>query len=251
MSELREAQPGACGGRRQAALRPMPSLAAWIVDAGDQDYAEVVEKAGVPVLVDLWATWCGPCRMVSPALEKLATERAGQLKLVKVDVDKRRPPRNGSRYKRCRRCSSSTAARRWPVNPGPHPLRRCGLGWISLGRTQLEGGVNMTSTGLDPDVVAINSVTPRTTGCEECLRLGTPWVHLRLCLTCGHVAAAIRHPCATREDTRTPSAIRSWRPWRQIGAGAMSTRIMSEALRPSRSRRPWRKPRTSTARTRG
>ncbi len=130
MSELREAQPGACGGRRQAALRPMPSLAAWIVDAGDQDYAEVVEKAGVPVLVDLWATWCGPCRMVSPALEKLATERAGQLKLVKVDVDKRRPPRNGSRYKRCRRCSSSTAARRWPVNPGPHPLRRCGLGWI-------------------------------------------------------------------------------------------------------------------------
>jgi thioredoxin 2 len=60
----------------------------WIVDAGDRDYAEVVEKAGVPVLVDLWATWCGPCRMVSPALEKLASERAGQLKLVKVDVDK-------------------------------------------------------------------------------------------------------------------------------------------------------------------
>ncbi|UXA11057.1 thioredoxin [Mycobacterium sp. SMC-8] len=60
----------------------------WIVDAGDQNYAEVVEKADVPVLVDLWATWCGPCRMVSPALEKIATERAGQLKLVKVDVDK-------------------------------------------------------------------------------------------------------------------------------------------------------------------
>jgi thioredoxin 2 len=60
----------------------------WIVDAGDQDYPEVVEKSSVPVLVDLWATWCGPCRMVSPALEQLATERAGQLKLVKVDVDK-------------------------------------------------------------------------------------------------------------------------------------------------------------------
>ena len=60
----------------------------WIVDAGDQDYPEVVEKADVPVIVDLWATWCGPCRMVSPALEKLATERAGQIKLVKVDVDK-------------------------------------------------------------------------------------------------------------------------------------------------------------------
>lgn len=39
------------------------------------------------MLVDLWATWCGPCRMVSPALEQLAQERAGSLKLVKVDVD--------------------------------------------------------------------------------------------------------------------------------------------------------------------
>ncbi len=59
----------------------------WIAAAGDQDFAEVVEKSPIPVLVDLWATWCGPCRMVSPALEQLATERAGTLKLVKVDVD--------------------------------------------------------------------------------------------------------------------------------------------------------------------
>ena len=66
--------------------KPLP----WIVSAGDQDFTEVVEKSSVPVLVDLWATWCGPCRMVSPALEQLATERAGQLKLVKVDVDANR-----------------------------------------------------------------------------------------------------------------------------------------------------------------
>ena len=59
----------------------------WVVDAGDLDFAEIVEKSTVPVLVDLWATWCGPCRMVSPALERLARERAGRLKLVKVDVD--------------------------------------------------------------------------------------------------------------------------------------------------------------------
>jgi thioredoxin 2 len=59
----------------------------WIATAGDQDFTEIVEKSPIPVLVDLWATWCGPCRMVSPALEQLATERAGQLKLVKVDVD--------------------------------------------------------------------------------------------------------------------------------------------------------------------
>jgi thioredoxin 2 len=60
----------------------------WIAEAGDDDYAEVVERSPVPVLVDMWATWCGPCRMVSPALEQLATERRGQIKLVKIDVDK-------------------------------------------------------------------------------------------------------------------------------------------------------------------
>jgi thioredoxin 2 len=59
----------------------------WIADAGDDDFAEVAEQGRLPVLVDLWATWCGPCRMVSPALEKLATERAGLIKLVKVDID--------------------------------------------------------------------------------------------------------------------------------------------------------------------
>ncbi|MEK6439579.1 thioredoxin [Pseudonocardia sp. T1-2H] len=59
----------------------------WIADAGDDDFAEVAERAPLPVVVDLWATWCGPCRMVSPALEQLATERAGEIKLVKVDVD--------------------------------------------------------------------------------------------------------------------------------------------------------------------
>ena len=68
----------------------------WIADAGDDDFAEVAERAPVPVLVDLWATWCGPCRMVSPALERLAIERAGELKLVKVDVDQ--APRLSQRF---------------------------------------------------------------------------------------------------------------------------------------------------------
>ena len=63
--------------------KPLP----WIVDAGDDDFAEVAERASVPALIDLWAPWCGPCRMVSPALEQLAAEMAGRLKLVKVNVD--------------------------------------------------------------------------------------------------------------------------------------------------------------------
>ena len=72
--------------------KPLP----WIVDAGDDDFAEVAEQSTLFVLVDLWATWCGPCRMVSPALEQLAREKAGQVKLVKVDVDK--APRLSQRF---------------------------------------------------------------------------------------------------------------------------------------------------------
>jgi thioredoxin 2 len=63
--------------------RPLP----WIVDAGDDSFAEIAEKASVPVVVDLWAPWCGPCRMVSPVLAELAAEFAGRMKLVKVNVD--------------------------------------------------------------------------------------------------------------------------------------------------------------------
>ncbi|HEX3591336.1 MAG TPA: thioredoxin [Pseudonocardiaceae bacterium] len=62
-------------------------LLPWIVTAGDQDFADIAGKVDVFVLIDLWATWCRPCQMVSPALERLATEFAGRIKLVKVDVD--------------------------------------------------------------------------------------------------------------------------------------------------------------------
>lgn len=69
-----------CGNCHQ----PLP----WIVDAGDDDFDDVAQQATIFVLVDLWADWCRPCRMVSPALERIAVDMAGRLKLVKVDVDR-------------------------------------------------------------------------------------------------------------------------------------------------------------------
>ncbi len=59
----------------------------WIVNGSDADFADVVEASTIPVLVDMWAPWCAPCRMVSPVLEQLAGEFAGRLKLVKINAD--------------------------------------------------------------------------------------------------------------------------------------------------------------------
>ncbi len=62
---------------------PLP----WTTTADDSTYHAVVEEAALPVLVDLWGPWCGPCRMISPALAEIARARAGKVKLVKVNVD--------------------------------------------------------------------------------------------------------------------------------------------------------------------
>jgi thioredoxin 2 len=77
--------PAAAAGRPQCGK--CHQLLPWIADADDSTFADIADAAKIPVIVDLWAPWCGPCRMVSPALEQLARDLAGQLKLVKVNVD--------------------------------------------------------------------------------------------------------------------------------------------------------------------
>ncbi len=58
-----------------------------IVEITDQNFQDEVTNSDLPVLVDLWAVWCGPCRMVAPVVEQLAEEFDGQLKVGKMDVD--------------------------------------------------------------------------------------------------------------------------------------------------------------------
>lgn len=57
------------------------------IEISDASFSTEVLSSNKPVLVDFWATWCGPCKMVAPVLEEIAAERAGQLTIAKLDVD--------------------------------------------------------------------------------------------------------------------------------------------------------------------
>ena len=66
------------------------------ITVDDSNFDQMVLKADVPVLVDFWAEWCGPCRMVAPVVEELAQEYEGRVSFAKVDVDHN--PKIASRY---------------------------------------------------------------------------------------------------------------------------------------------------------
>jgi thioredoxin 2 len=92
-----------CGARNR--VGPIPrgtprcarckAMLPWLVEADGQSF-EAESSASVPVIVDLWAPWCGPCRMVAPVLADLAARHAGKLKVVKVNVDEE--PALGGRF---------------------------------------------------------------------------------------------------------------------------------------------------------
>ncbi|MFY0530256.1 thioredoxin [Archangium gephyra] len=58
-----------------------------VMNIGDADFDKEVLKSDQPVLVDFWATWCAPCRAIAPAIEELATQYKGKVKVAKIDID--------------------------------------------------------------------------------------------------------------------------------------------------------------------
>ncbi len=68
-------------------LKAKRTMSANITHVTDASFEADVLKSGVPVLVDYWAEWCGPCKMIAPVLEEMATTYAGKIKIAKMDVD--------------------------------------------------------------------------------------------------------------------------------------------------------------------
>lgn len=58
-----------------------------VLNVTDASFEQEVKKAGMPVLVDFWAPWCGPCRALAPVIDELASEYEGKVKVVKVNTD--------------------------------------------------------------------------------------------------------------------------------------------------------------------
>ena len=67
-----------------------------VLHIGDADFQQEVLQSSIPVLVDFWATWCGPCQALAPTLDEIADDYQGKIKVVKIDIDQN--PESAAQY---------------------------------------------------------------------------------------------------------------------------------------------------------
>jgi thioredoxin len=91
-AKLEQGLKAVCGRCKQ----PLAAASAATLTVTDATFAAEVERSPLPVLVDAWAPWCGPCRLIAPALDELAAELAGQVRIAKLNVDEN--PQTASRF---------------------------------------------------------------------------------------------------------------------------------------------------------
>ncbi len=81
---------------KEAGAGAAESAPAGVIEINDNTFEQEVERAGLPVVVDFWAPWCGPCRMMAPIMEKAAQQYQGKFKFCKINVDEN--PSSASRF---------------------------------------------------------------------------------------------------------------------------------------------------------
>ena len=89
MNRIPPPQPGRTTicGKCKAPLDTSAATAAGPIAVTDSTFAEQVERSQTPVLLDLWADWCGPCHMLAPTIDQLSSELAGRVKVAKLNID--------------------------------------------------------------------------------------------------------------------------------------------------------------------
>ena len=71
-------------------MKGVCAMAGNLIELSDADFDDAIQNADVPVLVDFWAPWCGPCKMIAPIIEEIADKYSGKAKICKIDTDEHR-----------------------------------------------------------------------------------------------------------------------------------------------------------------
>ena len=90
MNRIPPPQPGkatVCGNCKTPLDASAAATASGPIPVTDETFAEQVERSSTPVLLDLWADWCGPCHMLAPTIDQLSSELSGKVKVAKLNID--------------------------------------------------------------------------------------------------------------------------------------------------------------------